>query len=104
MWITPRLASTENRLVTASPSAGIGAPASTSVAPSTRATYGFGSISAGGGQFQSLCGLHQKVEPQLLSSGLLGAVRTFLPPSEKLATRPALAASTVKTVSPKTKV
>jgi hypothetical protein len=75
-----------------------------SEAPLTCALYGPGSISDGGGQFQSLCGLGQKVDPQLLSSRFFAAVRMFLPASAKVTMRPLLAESTANTVSPKVKV
>jgi len=104
MATMPFAASMETVLLTHSPRPGSTALSTTSVLPTTRAVCAPGSTATGGGQFQSLCGLVQKVEPQLLSSPLLGAVRMFLPAREKDTIRPALAASTTNCVSPKVKV
>src|SRR5450631_21620 len=103
MVTTPVVASTENCLVTWIPSAAEVSLAMATLVPQIEAAYTPGSSSAGGGQFHTLCGLGQKVEPQLLFWPL-GEVTMFLPPSETVTMRPPLAASTANTVSPAVKV
>ena len=79
MATVPLVPSTEKVLLAESPSVADVAPVKVKRVDVFDTAKASGSISAGGGQFQALCGLGQNVEPQLLSWAVAAAVRILRP-------------------------